>query len=118
MQRATAMPARKTAYYDQFHPPPKKRLINTRMFQSEPVQNRVYKSLKVWSLYADLEESFGTFKVRSLDDLTSHSPLTSVSRLPSPSTTASLTSGSPLPRSSSTTPASCGRTTTLRRPSR
>jgi hypothetical protein len=31
--------------------------------QTEPVQNRVYKSLKLWSMYADLEESFGTFKV-------------------------------------------------------
>ncbi|KAK8775905.1 hypothetical protein V5799_030751 [Amblyomma americanum] len=46
MQKATAMPSRKVAYHD----------------QSEPVQFRVYKSLKVWSLYADLEESFGTFK--------------------------------------------------------
>lgn len=46
MQRATAMPSRKVAYHD----------------QNEPVQFRVYKSLKVWSLYADLEESFGTFK--------------------------------------------------------
>lgn len=27
---------------------------------NEPVQNRVYKSLKVWSLYADIEENFGT----------------------------------------------------------
>ena len=26
------------------------------------MQNRVHKSLKVWSMYADLEESFGTFK--------------------------------------------------------
>ncbi|XP_070582113.1 pre-mRNA-splicing factor SYF1-like [Ptychodera flava] len=46
MQRATAMPSRKVAYHD----------------KSEPVQKRLYKSLKVWSLYADLEESFGTFK--------------------------------------------------------
>lgn len=46
MQRATAPPPKKTSYYD----------IN------EPVQNRVYKSLKVWSLYADLEESFGTLQ--------------------------------------------------------
>uniref|UniRef100_A0A8D2E4F0 XPA binding protein 2 n=1 Tax=Sciurus vulgaris TaxID=55149 RepID=A0A8D2E4F0_SCIVU len=30
---------------------------------SEPVQNRVYKSLKVWSMLADLEESLGTFQV-------------------------------------------------------
>ncbi len=27
-----------------------------------PVQYRVYKSLKLWSLYADLEESIGTFE--------------------------------------------------------
>ena len=33
------------------------------MLQTETVQSRVHKSLKVWSLYADLEESFGTFKV-------------------------------------------------------
>ncbi|GFR74170.1 pre-mRNA-splicing factor SYF1 [Elysia marginata] len=30
--------------------------------ETETVQARVHKSLKVWSLYADLEESFGTFK--------------------------------------------------------
>ncbi|XP_023241197.1 pre-mRNA-splicing factor SYF1-like [Centruroides sculpturatus] len=46
MQRATAAPPRKVAYHD----------------QSEPVQFRLYKSLKIWSMYADLEESFGTFK--------------------------------------------------------
>ncbi|ESO83805.1 hypothetical protein LOTGIDRAFT_236450 [Lottia gigantea] len=46
MQKATAPPPRKTAYHD----------------ETETVQNRVHKSLKVWSLYADLEESFGTFK--------------------------------------------------------
>ena len=28
--------------------------------QSEPVQNRLFRSLKVWSMYADLEESLGT----------------------------------------------------------
>lgn len=28
---------------------------------SEPRQNRVYKSLEVWSLLPDLEESLGTF---------------------------------------------------------
>ena len=50
MHRATAMPARKVAYHD----------------ESETVQMRLYKSLKVWSIYADLEESFGTFKVRSI----------------------------------------------------
>jgi len=41
------MPARKVAYHD----------------ETETVQMRLYKSLKVWSMYADLEESFGTFKV-------------------------------------------------------
>lgn len=46
MQRASTMPSRKVAYHD----------------DSETVQARVYKSLKVWSMYADLEESFGTFK--------------------------------------------------------
>ena len=35
--------------------------------QTEVVQARVHKSLKVWSLYADLEESFGTFKVRPME---------------------------------------------------
>lgn len=47
MQRATVMPSRKVAYHD----------------ETETVQMRVYKSLKLWSMYADLEESFGTFKV-------------------------------------------------------
>ncbi|CAG0892203.1 unnamed protein product [Cyprideis torosa] len=46
MQRATAPPPQKVAYFD----------------ESETVQKRVHKSLKVWSMYADLEESFGTFK--------------------------------------------------------
>lgn len=46
MQKATAMPKRKAAYHD----------------DNETVQMRVYKSLKLWSMYADLEESFGTFK--------------------------------------------------------
>ncbi|XP_071480844.1 pre-mRNA-splicing factor SYF1-like, partial [Diadema antillarum] len=46
MRRATAVPSRKAAYHD----------------KSEPVQNRLYKNLKLWSMYADLEESFGTFK--------------------------------------------------------
>lgn len=32
------------------------------MFQAESIQNRVHKSLKVWSMFADLEESFGTLK--------------------------------------------------------
>ncbi|KAK9871432.1 hypothetical protein WA026_012807 [Henosepilachna vigintioctopunctata] len=46
MHKATVLPSRKIAYHD----------------ESESVQDRLYKSLKVWSLYADLEESFGTFK--------------------------------------------------------
>uniref|UniRef100_T1JEU9 Pre-mRNA-splicing factor SYF1 n=1 Tax=Strigamia maritima TaxID=126957 RepID=T1JEU9_STRMM len=46
MQRATTPPSRKVAYYD----------------ETETVQMRLHKSLKVWSMYADLEESFGTFK--------------------------------------------------------
>lgn len=46
MHRATVMPSRKVAYHD----------------EAETVQMRLYKSLKVWSMYADLEESFGTFK--------------------------------------------------------
>ncbi|CAM9585712.1 unnamed protein product [Lampetra fluviatilis] len=46
LRRATAMPSRKADYFD----------------TSEPVQNRLYKSLKVWSMLADLEESLGTFK--------------------------------------------------------
>lgn len=41
------MPARKVAYHD----------------ETETVQMRLYKSLKVWSMYADLEEMCGTFKV-------------------------------------------------------
>ncbi|KAL1497113.1 hypothetical protein ABEB36_008125 [Hypothenemus hampei] len=46
MHRATVLPAKKVAYHD----------------ETETVQARLYKSLKVWSMYADLEESFGTFK--------------------------------------------------------
>lgn len=46
MHRATAMPKRKVNFYD----------------DTETVQMRVHKSLKLWSTYADLEESFGTFK--------------------------------------------------------
>ncbi|KAG8178719.1 hypothetical protein JTE90_023265 [Oedothorax gibbosus] len=46
MQRATAVPVSKGSYHD----------------QSLPVQERLYKSLKVWLLYADLEEGLGTFK--------------------------------------------------------
>ncbi|GAB6022007.1 Pre-mRNA-splicing factor SYF1 [Chamberlinius hualienensis] len=46
MHKATAAPPRKVDYHD----------------GTEIVQNRVYKSLKLWAMYADLEESFGTFK--------------------------------------------------------
>ncbi|CAG2162641.1 unnamed protein product [Oppiella nova] len=50
MHRATAAPpggtaAKRVGYYD----------------ASETAQNRLHKSLKVWSMFADLEESFGTF---------------------------------------------------------
>ncbi|XP_057288221.1 pre-mRNA-splicing factor SYF1-like, partial [Pezoporus wallicus] len=44
--RATALPARRAEYFD----------------SSEPVQNRLYKSLRLWSMLADLEESLGTFQ--------------------------------------------------------
>ncbi|XP_065204827.1 pre-mRNA-splicing factor syf1 homolog [Planococcus citri] len=46
LQKATVLPSRKVAYHD----------------EKEPVQARVHKSLKLWSMYADLEESVGTFK--------------------------------------------------------
>lgn len=46
MTRATAQPKRKAAYFD----------------ETETAQARLYKSLRLWSMYADLEESFGTFK--------------------------------------------------------
>ncbi|CAB1341445.1 unnamed protein product [Coregonus sp. 'balchen'] len=46
LRKATAIPSKKAEYFD----------------VSEPVQNRVYKSLKVWSMLADLEESMGTFQ--------------------------------------------------------
>ncbi|XP_045482989.1 pre-mRNA-splicing factor syf1 homolog [Harmonia axyridis] len=46
MHKATTIPSRKVSYHD----------------DTETVQNRLYKSLKLWSLYADLEESFGSFK--------------------------------------------------------
>lgn len=47
MQKATVLPTRKVAYFD----------------ENETVQARLHKSLKLWSMYADLEEGFGTFKV-------------------------------------------------------
>lgn len=46
MYRATNIPKNKVSYND----------------ESETVQARLHKSLKLWSMYADLEESFGTFK--------------------------------------------------------
>merc|ERR1712137_67506 len=46
MHRVTTPPSRKVDYHD----------------ENENVRSRVYKSLKIWGLYADLEESFGTFK--------------------------------------------------------
>uniref|UniRef100_A0A8C5H8J0 Pre-mRNA-splicing factor SYF1 n=1 Tax=Gouania willdenowi TaxID=441366 RepID=A0A8C5H8J0_GOUWI len=46
LRKATAIPSKKAEYFD----------------ASEPVQNRVYKSLKVWSMLADLEESLGSFQ--------------------------------------------------------
>ncbi|XP_054043783.1 LOW QUALITY PROTEIN: pre-mRNA-splicing factor SYF1, partial [Rissa tridactyla] len=46
LRKATALPAKRAEYFD----------------STEPVQNRLYKSLKVWSMLADLEESLGTFQ--------------------------------------------------------
>ncbi|QQP32357.1 Uncharacterized protein FKW44_024272 [Caligus rogercresseyi] len=45
VRKAVQPPSRRVSYHD----------------ASESVQTRLHKSLKVWSLYADLEESFGTF---------------------------------------------------------
>ncbi|KAL7646185.1 UNVERIFIED_CONTAM: hypothetical protein RMT77_003086 [Armadillidium vulgare] len=45
MKRATAPPPHKVAYND----------------ETESVQKRLHKSLKLWSMFADLEESLGTF---------------------------------------------------------
>lgn len=45
MQKATVLPKRSVSYHD----------------DKETVQSRLYKSLKLWSMYADLEESFGSF---------------------------------------------------------
>ncbi len=60
MQRACVIPKQKSDYFDPL----------------EPVQNRLYKSLKLWSMHADLEESFGTFEVIyliSFNDITLYS---------------------------------------------
>uniref|UniRef100_A0A915II81 Pre-mRNA-splicing factor SYF1 n=1 Tax=Romanomermis culicivorax TaxID=13658 RepID=A0A915II81_ROMCU len=45
LKRATAAPPQRTYYFD----------------EKEPVQNRVYKSLKVWTLYADVQETLDDF---------------------------------------------------------
>ncbi|KAL5290155.1 XAB2 family protein [Megaselia abdita] len=45
MQKATVLPKRSVSYHD----------------DKETVQSRLYKNLKLWSMYADLEESFGSF---------------------------------------------------------
>ncbi|CAD5228216.1 unnamed protein product [Bursaphelenchus okinawaensis] len=44
LKRCTEQPRKKVQYFD----------------ETEKVQNRVYKSLRIWSLYADIEESLGT----------------------------------------------------------
>ena len=49
-QRACAIPRVKTDYFD----------------QNEPVQTRLYKNLKIWTVFVDLEESFGSFEVTLL----------------------------------------------------
>ncbi|TKR81150.1 hypothetical protein L596_015075 [Steinernema carpocapsae] len=46
LRRATAVPDKRANYFD----------------QKERVQSRIYRSLKVWSQYADIEESFGDFQ--------------------------------------------------------
>uniref|UniRef100_A0A0K2TS77 Uncharacterized protein n=2 Tax=Lepeophtheirus salmonis TaxID=72036 RepID=A0A0K2TS77_LEPSM len=46
VRKAVSPPKRRVSYHD----------------TSETVQARLHKSLKVWSLYADLEESFGSFQ--------------------------------------------------------
>lgn len=78
MQRATALPVNRGSYHDQvwhilkniYSYNLKKRKVNCfvkyslfSFLQSLSVQERLYKSLKVWLLYADLEEALGTFKV-------------------------------------------------------
>ena len=80
------------------------------------VQHKVFKALKIWSLYVDLEESIGTFQVRAIGHC--WQPVTMHRSRPRRRTTASLTSRSPRRRWSSTMPPSSRRTTTLRRRSR
>jgi pre-mRNA-splicing factor SYF1 len=47
MEKATVIPKQKSNYFD----------------NTETVQSRLYKCLKLWSMYVDLEESFGSFNV-------------------------------------------------------
>lgn len=65
MQRATALPKNvKISYHDNvrsYPPHPTRTRIHTHPpSQSLPVQARLFKSLKLWSFYVDLEESLGT----------------------------------------------------------
>jgi len=46
LKRATSVPARRGQYFD----------------ETDNIQTRVSRSLKLWSLYADIEESIGTLK--------------------------------------------------------
>ena len=50
MRRATTLPGKRAKYFD----------------NNEPVQNRIYRSIKLWSMYADLEESFGDYNSTKL----------------------------------------------------
>lgn len=132
LQKATALPAQRAEYFD----------------GSEPVQNRVYKSLKVWSMLADLEESLGTFQVspwngvggiapcsgvpgmgwgngkrslgrgRGLTPPPGYAALSPLRSPPRQCMTASWTCASPRLRSSLTTLCSWRSTSTLRRASR
>lgn len=49
-RRACVIPRVKTDYFD----------------QNESVQDRLYKNLRIWTVYVDLEESLGTFEVSKL----------------------------------------------------
>ena len=46
-RRACVIPRVKTDYFD----------------QNESVQDRLYKNLRIWTVFVDLEESLGTFEV-------------------------------------------------------
>lgn len=63
MQRAAAIPKNiKINYHDHVreHPSHLRRPNIDGMLQTLPVQARLFKSLKLWSFYVDLEESIGT----------------------------------------------------------